>query len=111
MVIRLFNTLKDSGFDVYFPAKKPGKCTSPYIVVKEEKAEVGITGKSLCTHFSVIVVTPVDNYNSLSETISQVKGALKNSPFKFLSSETDEVNDDDGYVGTMTYQAIKKMNC
>ena len=108
MVKKLFKKLKDNGFDVYFPAKKPGKCTTPYIVVKEEKAEVGITGKSLCTRFSVIVVAPGDNYNLLGETLSQVKAALKNSPFKFLSSETDEVKDDDGYVSTMTYQTIKK---
>ncbi len=112
MIKKLFSYLKSAGIDVYLPAKKSGKCTAAYAVVKEEKSEMSLTGKSVYTYFSVTVIAPLENYNSLEELCSKVKCALKNTSFKFCESSDAESGDDfSGYKRILTYRTLKPAIC
>lgn len=112
MIKKLFSYIKSTGTDVYLPAKKTGKCTSPYAVVKEEKSEISFTGKSVYTYFSVTVIVPIENYGLLDDVCIKIRRALKNTPFKFFESKDDESGDDfNGYKRTLTFRTLKSALC
>lgn len=112
MIKKLFSHLKSAGIDVYLPAKKSGKCTDAYAVVKEEKSEMSLTGKSVYTYFSVIAIAPLENYNSLEEITAKIKRALKGTAFKFFeSNDADSGDDFSGYKRILTYRTLKPAVC
>jgi len=112
MIKKLFSYLKAVGIDVYLPSKKSGKCTAAYAVVKEEKSEKSLTGKSVYTYFTVTVIAPLENYNALENTCKKVKQSLKGTAFKFFESEDSESGDDfNGYKRTLTYRTLKSAIC
>ena len=112
MIKKLFAYLKNAEIDTYLPARKDGKCTSPYAVINEEKSEPGLTGRCLYTYFTVTVVAPADNYSALDQTVSKVRSALKGTQFRFDGSESAEVNENiQGYCRVLNYRVIKPMGC
>ena len=112
MIKKLFTVLEGAGIEVYMPAKKTGKCASPYAVIKEEKTELNATGKSVSIFFSVSVVVPLDSYGMLDEADRKVKSALKGSAFKFQGN-SDEESDGEigGYIRKLIYTAKKRAVC
>lgn len=112
MIKKLFSYLKSSGIDVYLPAKKTGKCTSPYAVINQDKSEISRTGRGLYVYYSVSVIVPLTDYNALEELTAKVRNVLKNTSFKFYGSETKVAGKDyDGYKRTLTYRILKPLIC
>ena len=108
MTRKLFTYLKKGGADVYMPAKKTGKCTSPYVVINEEKREPSPSGKSDYVYFTIEIIAPLENYSSLDKLTSTVKTALNGTPFKFIESHSGEPEGNtNSYKRIMTYRAIK----
>ena len=112
MIKKLFSYIKNCGVDVYMPAKKTGKCTSPYAVVNEEKSELSQSGKSSYIYFSVTVIAPLEDYSSLDEVSAKVKSSLKGTAFRFMGSETSEAGgSENGYKRKLLYRIIKPAYC
>ena len=107
MIKKLFSILKNGGVDVYMAGKKQGKCTKAYVSIKEDKSEMSLTGKGIYTYFSVILVSPLDNYCALDAIHNKVDTAIEGSKFKFFGSESEEVSED-GYIRTLTYRRFKR---
>lgn len=111
MVRKLFDLIQSSGTNVYLPAKKTGKCTEPYAVVKEEKTELNATGKSAVVYFTVSIIVPLENYALLSDMESRIKSHLKDSSFKFKGSANRESDGDtDAYIRDLSYTAVKRVS-
>ena len=109
MIKKLFDLIESCGVKAFFPAKKTGKCTEPYAVVKEEKTVSGVTGKSVTGYFTVSVIAPVESYSSLGIAEKNIKAVLKNSPFKFCGSEDRRSDEDIGaYIRDLSYTATKR---
>ena len=109
MIRKLFETLAESGVNVYFPAKKTGKCTEPYAVIKEEKTVPGTTGRSVTSHFTVSVIVPLDNYRLLSTMEKNIISILKKTPFKYRGTEERQSDDEiNAYIRDLSYTVIKR---
>lgn len=112
MIKKLFDYLKTAELDTYLPAKKTGKCTHPYTVIDEEKSEIGLTGRCVYAYYTVTVVSPIDNFSLLEETVSKVKAALKEAPFRFDGSSSTTIDENTGgYYRVLNYHAIKPISC
>ena len=112
MIKKLFSYIKNSGVDVYMPAKKTGKCISPYAVVNEEKTELSQSDKSSYVYFSVTVAAPIENYSALDAISANIKSALRGTTFKFMGSKTANTDgSENAYKRILTYRSIKPAYC
>lgn len=110
MLKRLFSILKDAGVNVYLPAKKEGKCVSPYAVVDTGRETVSETGKATQCTFSVSLFAPLDSFRELDNMQKAVLGAVKGTPFRFDGCDTEEAGGEvDSYKRVLTLRALKKL--
>lgn len=73
----IFLHLKNSGFDVYFPAQKEGECTAPYVVVKDATTSKLASFSSTVTYYDLMCYVPKENFSRLDLYVESVKDAMK----------------------------------
>lgn len=111
---RVFLCLKSKGVDVYSPGQHQGKCTTPYVVIKDT-GTIGFQGSNKIGSqiIDVIIYCPVSNYSNTEPYRSQIQeflGALKNY-IRSTGNITPIVIDDtvSGYTQTVEYQTFQNL--
>ncbi|MBV4417300.1 hypothetical protein [Clostridium tyrobutyricum] len=111
---RVFLLLKTKGIDVYSPGQHEGKCTSPYVVLKNT-GTMGFQGSNQIGSqtLDIIIYCPKTNYSSMEPYTTQVQDFL--SELKDYIRPTGNIMpvvlDDtvSGYTQTVEYQTFQRL--
>ncbi len=110
MIKKLYRLLKDGGVNVYLPAKKEGKCSAPYAVVDTSREDITDTGRATQCTFTISLFAPLNSYGELDNMQKTVLSALKDTPFRFTGSDTEEAGGEvDSYKRVLTFRCIRKL--
>lgn len=105
--------LKESGFDVYFPAQKDGECTSNYVVVKDATTSQVPGFSSTQTYYDIMCYVPKDSFSTLEPFVESVKEAMKKMVpmIKPTYSQTQSFYDDSvkGHMISVQYINYRKI--
>lgn len=94
---KLFNFLKENGFEIYSPEQKTGQCTSPYLCITyggSSKRPDCSTNDDIYTIFCYV---PKGRYSFLDTYVHQVKKVMDKFYPQFIPSgfETASYYDED----------------
>ena len=110
---RIYNHLKQDGFDVYSPGQHKGECITPYIVLKDDGVVSNGEYSSVIAYYDVLCYVPKDRFSTLEEYTASVQLSLKKL-FPELKPTNDvtssyldtEVN---GHMISMRYRSNRKI--
>ena len=108
----IYTHLKNNGFAVYSLGQHEGKCTSPYLVLRNNGA---ILNQSLIgQEYEILLYYPKDRYSEFEGYIERVKQAM-NALYPSLRLEDAEqphfLDDDvEGYMTGLIYRVWKPHN-
>lgn len=111
---RVFLLLKSKGVDVYSPGQHEGKCTSPYVVVKNT-GTMGFQGSNQIGSqtLDIIIYCPKTNYSNMEPYTTQVQYFLSELKdyIRPTGNITPVVIDDsaNGYTQTVEYQTFQRL--
>lgn len=111
---RVFLLLKSKGVDVYSPGQHEGKCTSPYIVVKNT-GTMGFQGSNQIGSqtLDIIIYCPKTNYSNMEPCTTQIQDFLSELKdyIRPTGNITPVVLDDtvNGYTQTVEYQTFQRL--
>lgn len=111
---RVYLHLKSKGIDVYSPGQHKGKCTSPYIVLKNN-GTISFEGSNQIGSQSidVIIYCPATNYSNIEPYTWQVQDFLKELKqyIRSTGNITPVILDDsvNGYTQTLGYQTFQRL--
>ena len=111
---RAYLHLKSKSVDVYSPGQHRGKCTSPYVVVKNNGTN-GFEGSNKIGSQSLDIITyyPATNYSGIEPYTGQIQDFLKE--LKQYIRPTGNVtpiildNSVNGYTQTIEYQTFQRL--
>lgn len=110
MFEKVYRNLKNKGFDVYSIGQHQGKCTDPFIVIKEhepmEKVGSGYNNNLL----KLICYYPFGKYSNVKpfrESIELVMDELKEFDREFVSNPVMIDNEKNAYFFTLQYNNKK----
>ncbi|ADK16174.1 hypothetical protein WX45_01796 [Clostridium ljungdahlii DSM 13528] len=111
---RVFLHLKSKGIDAYSPGQHKGKCTTPYVVLKNT-GTAGFEGSNQIGSQTLDVITycPRSNYSDIEPYTVQVQsflGELKGY-IRPTGNITPVILDDsvNGYTQTIEYQTFQRL--
>lgn len=111
---RAFLLLKSKSVDVYSPGQHKGKCTSPYVVLKN----IGTSGFEGSNQIGsqtldIIIYYPATNYNDMEPYTWQVQDFLKELKeyIRPTGNITTAILDDsvNGYTQTIEYKTFQRL--
>ena len=108
----IFNHLKTSGYDVYPPGVKEGKCTKSYIVVKDAGISEAASVSSNLALYDVMLYVPKHAYSTLEGFKNDVQAVMDGlfpmiRPTHFVSTSFyDETVD--AWMVSVQYQNVQK---
>lgn len=110
---QIYDHLKESGFDVYFPAQHQGDCTSDYVVVGYDgaiKVEGISTEQAL---YSILCYVPKNRYSYLTDFSESVKESLRDL-FPLIRQTGNETSgyyaeEIDGHMVSIEYTNFRKL--
>lgn len=111
---RAYLHLMSKGIDVYSPGQHEGKCTNPYVVLKNN----GITGFEGSNQIGsqiidIILYYPSTNYSNIEPYTYQIQRILKelSEYLRPTGNITPVILDDsaNGYTQTLEYQTFQKL--
>ncbi|MEY7998606.1 hypothetical protein AB8U03_00070 [Clostridium sp. Mt-5] len=111
---RVFLLLKSRGIDVYSPGQHEGKCTSPYVVVKNTGTS-GFQGSNQIGSqtLDIIIYYPLTNYSDMEPYTCQIQNFLSQLKeyIRSTGNITPVVIDDtvSGYTQTIEYQTFQRL--
>jgi hypothetical protein len=111
---RAYLHLKSKSVDVYSPGQHKGKCTAPYVVLKNNGTN-GFEGSNQVGSQSidVIIYYPSTNYSDLEPYTGQIQDFLKELKeyLRPTSNITSVILDDsvNAYTQTLEYQTFQKL--
>jgi hypothetical protein len=111
---RVFLFLKSKGIDVYSPGQHQGKCTSPYVVLKNT-GTMGFQGSNQIGSqtLDVIVYCPRSNYSDMEPYTVQIQSFLSELKeyIRPTGNITPVILDDNvnGYTQSIEYQTFQKL--
>lgn len=109
----IYDLLKDSGFDVFYPGQHIGECTSPYIVIKYDGAMESLIVSSDRPIYTIMCYVPYNMYSSFVQYVYDAKNVLKKlyPGIQYSGNETGSVYDEDvkGYMVSFMYQGVRKI--
>lgn len=73
---RIYEYLKNSGFEVYSPGQHKGDCISKYVVLKDEGAQKMLSFSSTQVLYDVLCYVPGSQFSSLEPFVEEVKTCL-----------------------------------
>lgn len=106
----IFKHLKESGFDVYSLGQHQGKCSEPYLVLRNNGA--GIDLSMVDQEYEVLIYYPSDRYSQFEDYIEMVKQSM-NSLFpavKLVDDQQPHYPDDDvkAFMTSLIYRAPRR---
>lgn len=109
---KAYEALKSSGIQVYSPAQKQGKCTSPYVVLYDAGQAAGHAKKTAHAYLEAAVHVPLGRYSLLDTVKKQVAAALRLENLSRTGQESAVTIDEDtnAVVLRMQFGGIKR-NC
>lgn len=111
---RVYLHLKSKSVDVYSPGQHKGKCTSPYVVIKNN-GTIGFQGSNQIGSqtIDVIIYYPATNYSDIEPYAWQVQEFLKELKqyIRPTGNITPIILDSsvEGYTQTIEYQTFQKL--
>ncbi|WP_123053148.1 hypothetical protein [Clostridium sp. JN-1] len=111
---RVFLCLKSKGVDIYSPGQHKGKCTNPYIVLKNT-GTTGFEGSNQIGSqtLDVIIYCPSSNYSNTEPYTSQIQSFLSELKeyIRPTGNITPIVLDDsvNGYTQSIEYQTFQRL--
>lgn len=99
----MFETLSNSGFEVYPPATKVGECKSPYIVLKEDGSSQINNYSSERVYYRILLYVPRNMYSQLTVLESEVRKVLDDELYPLIlpTGQSDPDFYDDNYNAHM----------
>lgn len=111
---RTFLHLKSKGIDIYSPGRHKGKCTNPYVVLKNT-GTTGFEGSNQIGSqtLDVIVYCPRSNYSDVESYAVQIQSFLSELKeyIRPTGNITPSILDDsvNGYTQTIEYQTFQRL--
>lgn len=94
---KLYNFLKESGFEIYSPGQKAGKCTSPYLCITYGGSSRRLDCTTNDDTYTIFCYVPKERYSLLDAFVHSVKDAMSKIYPQFVPSgfETASYYDED----------------
>lgn len=111
MIFKLYEYLKNEGFEVYFIGQHTGICNTNYIVLKDG-GSTSLTGKNGSSTIDVIFYIPKNKFSNSRTFKSAVIESIKEfGELRYTGVETSIVADDDKKALTFSviYENLRKM--
>lgn len=111
---RVFLCLKSKGVDVYSLGQHEGKCTSPYVVIKNT-GTMGFQGSNQIGSqtLDIMVYCPATNYSNLEPFVGQIQDFLRELKeyIRPTGNITSVVLDNtvNGYTQALEYQTFQRL--
>ena len=109
----IYDTIKESGMDVYFPSQHKGECTKPYVVIKSEDVTIPLTVSSERPIYTIICYVPQNRYSNLEDMIFELKQTLKKMYpiIMYVGNETASFYDADvnAHMKSFQYAGCRKI--
>lgn len=111
---RVFLLLKSKGVDVYSPGQRKGKCTSPYVVIKNT-GTLGFEGSNQIGSqaIDVIIYYPSTNYSGTETFTNQIQDFLRELKqyIRPTGTITPVILDSsvEGYTQSIEYQTFQRL--
>ena len=103
--------MKYGSLPVFPPATHKGKCTEPYIVLKEDGAAVVLGCSSMYRYFRIMIYVPRNEYSKLDAYEAEVRQIMQENVFPLLlprgSQESDYYDDNyDAHLRQLLYRNV-----
>lgn len=106
----IFDTLKESGIDVYAPDTHKGKCISPYVVLKKVSANQFVKYSTQLAYYDILCYAK--NHTECISFMEKVKSVMKKVQFHVMPTmnETEPFFDDtvNAYMGSVEYRNYRR---
>ena len=73
----IYDHLKKSGFDVYFPTQHKGECKTPYVVIRDAGTSQVSNYSTVFTVYELLCYVPKDKYAELQPYKDSVRAAMR----------------------------------
>lgn len=110
----LYDKLKESGYDVYFPSQHEGECITPYIVIKQSGVSPLLNVSSERPLYDIMLYVPDNEYSKLEGMILDIKVIMRDMYPMLMyeeGSQTPSFYEDTkkAHMVSVTYQGIRKI--
>ena len=106
----IFDTLKESGIDVYAPDTHKGKCISPYVVLKKVSANQFVKYSTQLAYYDILCYAK--NHTECISLMEKVKLVMKKVQFHVMPTmnETEPFFDDtvNAYMASIEYRNYRR---
>lgn len=110
---QVYDHLKKSGFDVYFPGQHKGDCESKYVVLKMDGGTTLETVSSERPIYTVMCYVPERKYSEMADYVLDVKDKMRGvyPMLMYAGNETPSYFDEsvNGHMVSFQYQGIRKL--
>lgn len=110
---KVYDHIKQNGYDVYFPGQKKGECKSKYIVLKMDGGTVLDGVSSERPIYTILCYVPENQYSLLHEFVLEVKSMMRGvyPMLMYAGNETSSYFDDSvkAHMISFQYQGIRKI--
>lgn len=111
---RVYLHLASQGFQVYSPNQKEGKCTNPYIVVKNTGTSGFLSSNQIGSQsLDILIYVPFTNYSNLETYTQQIQDSLSSLKeyIRPTGNITSVILDVEvmGYTQTLEYQTFQRL--
>ena len=113
VINQIYDNLKNSGFDVYYPGQKKGECRTNYVVIKNDGSIslVGISSERPV--YTIMCYVPENKYSQLNEYELEVKEVMRKlyPMVMYAGNETPSYYDNNvkGHMVSFQYYGIRKI--
>lgn len=110
---KVYDHIKESGYEVYYPGQKKGECLKEYVVLKMDGGNnlAGISSERPV--YTVMCYVPENRYNRLHRFVLELKDVMRGvyPMLMYAGNETPSYFDSSikGHMISFQYQGIRKI--
>lgn len=105
----IYQHLKNSEFDIYAPGQHEGICLAPYLVLKNNGAQV-VMSRNI-QEYEVLIYVPANKYSTFEELVASVKQCMNGlyPALKLVDDQQPHYPDTDikAFMTSLVYQTQK----
>lgn len=113
VIQKIYDSLKEQGFDAYFPGQKKGECTRKYVVVKDDGGVEVVGISSERPIYTIMCYVPENKYSLMGTYKLEVKEAMRKlyPMVMYAGNETPSYYDSNvkGHMVSFQYYGIRKI--